>query len=274
MADELPETPFASKTLLDVLNDEPKAPVTPAVHSDELWGGPRFIENASHEKVWVGTKKAYWKLLKQNGFRMKDQQESTTGDNVAPIAVPKELLEPEVAPMTQQEAQVYGAMRAVFKRYGIIEVVYCTDCFERHRAHGCRVIVNAKEVSMLCRCGKAEYHPPTGTTDTVLDTIANTAITELDKMPGTMMTKVGELLVPTLVLPDQVAELIRAHIKGLRLRNKEPRWFHGGTSGCYLGRPENEDNAMALNVGPNDINILCPCPRQLFSRRKRVLVTH
>lgn len=273
MADEFTKTEddIIADTVERFESDEDDGGVNPpketaALHSDELWGGPRWIENAGHEPVYVGTKKAYWKLLRRTGFRMHDQQESTTGETTeAPIEVPKELREPEVLPLTQQEAQVLGAMRAVFLRYGLIECVYCDDCFARHRAHGCRVIVNSREVSILCRCGKAAYHPPMGTTDTVLDTLSNTTITEMDKQPGTILTKVGELLVPSVTLPDMVADLIRAHVKNLRARNKEPRWFH---TGCYEHRPENEDNAVGMNIGKNDVNIVCQC-RQLFNRRTR-----
>ncbi len=258
------------------LPDSENAPtkVAPAMHGDTVWGGPRFIENASHEKVWVETKEEYWALMRKTGFRMKDQQESTTGDPTfasQPIEVPKELREVEVPPMSQSEAQLYGAITAVLKRYRLNETIWCSHCFTRHRHHGVRMRVHAREVSMECRCGKAAYVPPMGTTDTILETIANTSIVALDKQAGTVLTKLGPEFRPSTTLQDAEASIIRSYTLALRKRGKEPRWFHHE---CYLGRPEREDNALAMSIGENDITLVCPC-RILFHRVKRVaLVTH
>ncbi|RPJ82872.1 MAG: hypothetical protein EHM13_08350, partial [Acidobacteria bacterium] len=78
-----------------------------AIHGDELWGGPRFIENAESEPVYVETQAQYWELLRKNGLRMRDQQESTTGDG-PPVPRPTPIHEtphPEIAPMTKAEAE-------------------------------------------------------------------------------------------------------------------------------------------------------------------------
>jgi hypothetical protein len=256
-----------------VVSDEPKTdapdtpksnadadpPSAPAVHSDELWGGPRFIHNATGDPVYVETQAEYWALLNRMGLRMKDQQESTTGPEVLkdPEPVPVHLTPaPPVAPMSMDEAQIYGAITAVFKRYGIVESIWCDHCFARHVPHGCRMRVTSRGVLLQCRCGVAEYKAPAGTTDLVLSKVATSAVTLNDTTSGTISTPAGPEFRPTTFLHDMEAILIRRYIWSLRQRGKDPRLFH---IGCWRDNPLLEDDAIGISVEPSKIVFICKC---------------
>lgn len=260
--DTLPDAPAES-------SDTP-AKTAPAVHGDTMWGGPQWVENAESEPVWCETKEDYWALLRKNGVRMKDQQESTTGaGEVIPTPTPRPDLEPPpaVAPLLKAEAEIYGAITAVFKRYGIIESIWCLHCFTRHQPHGCRMVVQANRVVLMCRCGVAEYKPPTGTTDLVLTTLAGARVSEIDKTHGTIVTAAGSAEYrPTTILHPMESLLIRRYVAALNARGKEPRWHH---IGCWGKNPFNEDDACATMVTPDQIVIVCKC-RQLFDQRNRI----
>lgn len=247
---------------------DPKPIAAPAVHGETLWGGPQWIHNASSDPVFVRTKKEYWDLLNQGGFRMRDQQESTVGPALAPrpVELPDVLKPIKLLPISQGEAQLYGAMSAIFKRYGLMETIWCQRCFAAHRHHGVRMRVHPKEVSMECRCGKVTYHPPMGTVDTIINKIATTSIVETDHHVGTVLTAAGPEFRPTTVLQDIEAKLIRNYVRVLQGRDKEPRWFHRG---CFHGIVQHEDNAVGMSVSEHDIALVCPC-RTLFHRRATV----
>ena len=233
----------------------------PAVHSDELWGGPRWIEHAQHEPVWVETKEQYFDLLNRRGLHMKHQAESTTGPvrDPDPIILPPPIVVP---PMHQDEAHVYGAITAVFRRYGLIETLWCEDCFAAGRPHGCRMRVTDHDIILECRCGFARYQPPTGTTDLVLRSLTTSSIVELDKTLGTILTPNGPLVQPVVVLQAQECLIIRRYMAALRARAKFPRLFH---TGCFSGDPRKESEALHLSIRPDQIVILCRC-RQLYAK--------
>jgi hypothetical protein len=239
---------------------EPKAEAgAPAVHSDQVWGGPRFIHNATGEPVWVETQEEYWALLNREGLRMMDQQESTTGPEQLKTPEPTpvhQLPAPPVAPMSMDEAHIYGAITAVFQRYGIIETVWCDHCFVRNLHHGCEVRVSSREVVIRCRCGVARYKAPTGTTDMVLKRVTTASITQNDRTAGSIMTPAGPEFRPTVLLHDMEAILIKRYVTALRTRGKEPRLFH---KACWSGRPQDEDEALAMSVTPQQIILICKC---------------
>lgn len=236
---------------------------TVAVHDDRLWGGPRHVIGLPGAPL-VETKSEYRRLLNASGLRMHDQQESTTGPERAPA--PTLTLDPiDVPPMEQEEAQLIGAMTAIYHHYALVETVWCTDCFTRDRPHGCRVLVTDRRVILECRCGIAAYEAPKGTTDLVLRRLPNLARTGADTIRGTVVTDAGVVERPTTVLHDMEALLIRRYFSAMKVRGKEPRIFHRG---CFKGNPLNEENALAIGISPNKIVLVCAC-RTLYHQNRR-----
>lgn len=253
-----PDGPIASKT---------KAP---AIHDDRIWDGPRVID-AFPGSPLVKTKTQYKALLKKHGLRMRDQQESRFGDAVTEIAPKVEAVGPPpivVPEMSQDEAQVYGAIGALMKRHGFVETIWCDDCFERMRPHGCRMRVTASEVLLECRCGAASYRPPTGTTDLVLSTMAGAKVISNDKMAGSVMTPLGQEFRPAVLLSDMEALLVHRYMMALRRRHKEPRWFH---KGCWSGDPRKEDEALGMSVSDRQIVLVCRCKQWLHQSKREVV---
>lgn len=252
----------------DVIKPQPD-PKTPAVHTGELWGGPRFIHNATSEPVWVETQEQYWELLKREGLRMENQQESVNPatdveQRAAPIptfATPH----PEVRPLTKYEAEVFGAITAVFRRYGLKESLWCEHCFVRNRPHGTRMIVDQHRVAFMCRGGAVEWRVPIGEQNIVLSALATAAVTKNDSTFGTITTAAGTEQRPVKLLQPQEALIIREYIRIARLRGLEPRWHH---EGCWSGNPWNEDDAMAMAISDTQIVAFCKC-FQLFDRSVR-----
>lgn len=239
---------------------------TVAVHDDRMWNGPQYVDGLPG-RPFVETKSQYLALLNQAGLRIKHQQESSTGPRVEPPAVPLTRPEIVVPPMTQDEAQIYGAVMAVFKHYDLLETLWCEDCFARHRYHGCRMQVRPNRVLLECRCGHAIYTPPVGTTDLVLSKLANIAHVSADQIGGTVMTQTGPVLRPTTILHDMEALLLRRYFAALRARHKEPRLFHAA---CFSGDPLSETTALALAVSPERLLVICPC-RTLYAQTSRVI---
>ncbi len=229
----------------------------PAVHSDRMWEGPRVFDQGDGVPTQIETKTEFRDYLNKHGLRMKDQQESTTGPTRERANIPAEFSLVVVEPLTMREAHAIGAMKAVLKRHGLSEALWCDDCFSRKRPHGCRTIVNDAEVVIGCRCGVAKYRAPMGTTDLLAP-----LVTPNDASVGTIETSDGQKFVPTLMLTDDEAYRIQAWMIVLRQRNKEPWLFH---SGCYAGNPYDEDNSAALKVTRHEVIIACGC-RQLFWR--------
>lgn len=249
---------------------KPDAPAAPAVHTDELWGGPRLIENATADPVPVATKAEYFKLLNSRGLRMKDQQESTTGPQVDP-AVLKALEAPvkpsrAVPPMTQDEAHVHGAITAVWKRYGLLETLWCPTCFAHGEHHGVSLVVGSKGVAIRCRCGEATYVAPVGTTDLMLSRLANTTVVEVDRSRGGILTPNGVVAVPVIELQAIEAVLIARWASYLKARQKEPRLFH---KDCFVGNPSDEEAGIGLHISADRVILVCPC-RHLYRQARRV----
>lgn len=263
------EDEFA-KPEVKALLDRAAEPKSPVVITDEMWGGPRWIHDATREPVFVRTKEEYFALLKREGLHMENQQESDPAPDVERAAPPIPVFatpHPPVRPLTQYEAEVFGAITAVFKRYGLKESLWCEHCFARNAQphNGCRMIVNPRRVAFQCRGGVAEWSTPVGETNLVLDTIANSAVTEADIVPGTITTADGTTNVPARLLQPQEAVIIREYIRILRARGIEPRWHHDG---CWSGNAFNEDDAMAMAISDTQIIVICKC-FQLFDRSVR-----
>lgn len=241
-----------------------------AVHDGELWNGPRWIRDAEGEPVFCRTKAEYWELLKRNGLHMRDQQESVVPGPELPPRTP--VLEvhltphPDVPPMTKHEAEVFGAVTAVFKRYGIIESLWCTHCFARNMAHGCRMKVNARGVALQCRGGYAAWSVPVGERNVLLQTLANTTSSRLiDSAPGTVLTPSGPVFKPARILVTEEVMILREYFKALARRGIDPRWHHRE---CWSGNPWLESDALAVHVDDESIIAVCAC-RQLYARSSR-----
>lgn len=252
--------------LLDKLDGRADPPRAPAVHDSTLWGGPRLIENATPEPVQVDTKQQYWDLLHARGLRMKEQQESSTGPGEPlPRPAPPPLAAIDVPPMTQDEAHVHGAFDAILRRFRLAASLWCNHCFARDRHHGVRYTVKPDRVAITCRCGTALYTPPRGTTDVVLRTL-HLSVTENDKTMGTLVTAAGPIPAPTIYLHAMEDLLIRRWLVALRRRGLEPRLFHLGD--CHPSRsPTAEAEQIAIHMSPEQLILVCPCPRQLFHQR-------
>ncbi len=243
---------------------------SPALHTDAMWDGPRMFDQGDGTKVWISTKTEFWDYLRKHNLRMMDMQESTTGSKPEPVVKVPEFAVSVVEPMTMDEAHVYGAMTAVMKRYGLIESIWCDECFRHGRLNGCRCRVTPREIMLECRCGVAKYRPPTGTTDVVLNALANSAVVEADKTLGTVMTAAGPKLQPTTILQDMEAMIVKRYVAALRKRHKEPRLFHRD---CFAGNPHNEDNAIALKVTEHQVVMVCQC-RTLYHQSTKSDLIH
>lgn len=244
-----------------------------AIHGSELWGGPRFITNAQNDPIFIETKQQYWDLLKRTGMRMQDQQESTTGDGpVGPTRIPiHQTPHPPIPALRLYEAEVFGAITAVFRRYGLAETLWCNDCFARHMPHGCRMVVSSRVVHLECRGGTAQWTTPAGETNLVLRTIANTTITRAEQRPGTIRTLEGEVSRPARLLLPQEMDIIRAYFRVLEARNLEARWHH---TDCWSGNPLFEDDQMALAITDDSFIAVCQCSQLFYRREGGLQVTH
>ena len=241
---------------------------TLAIHDDRFWGGPQYVDGLPG-RPYVEGKKQYFELLNAAGLRFKHQQESTTGPKLDPPTHLSTLTlpEPDVPPMRQEEAHVYGAITAIFRHFDLIETVWCEDCFQRTRYHGCRMHVTERRVVLECRCGHAVYTPPVGTTDLVLGNLPNISRTSADETGGTILTQAGPVARPTTLLHDMEALLLRRYFAALRGRHKEPRLFHRP---CFDGNPVNEDQAVAVALSPERLLLICSC-RTLYHQASRVI---
>jgi hypothetical protein len=239
---------------------------SPAMLSDELWGGPQWIHNAEGEPVFVETKAAYWDLLRRNGLHMHDQQESSAGPGAPPLPPPLPLHltpHPAVRPLSKFEAEVLGAVTAVLRKYDLVESCWCTHCFTRGAPHGCRVVVNSRVVHLECRGGIAQWTTPVGEHNLVLQTLSNTASSRaVDRTGGTIETPVGPVSRPATLLNAEECVILRAYFRVLGARGIEPRWHHRA---CWSGNPWHEDDALAISVSDEQLIAVCHC-RQLFAR--------
>jgi hypothetical protein len=245
------------------VSDDPK-PVKvegPAVHTDALWDNPGVLDNVTAEPIDSTdmTKREYFALLSKHGLRMKDQQESTTGPEQAPLPVEIPLQfqpTPPPEPFTKDEARLFGAMTAFFKQYGIVEALYCNRCFTRKRHHGCHVVVSDQQVSVMCRCGTALYKPPTGTTDLVIRKFTTTDMTLNDRTRSLISTPIGPEMRPATILSNLEAALLQEYFAMISRRDYEPHWYHRG---CWTSGRLIEEEQVAVKVSPYEVVILCEC---------------
>ncbi len=231
-------------------------PASPAVHSDTLWDGARFIHNAGPEPIWVETKAQYWDLLNRMGFTMKDQQESTTGPErskdkwIAPAAS-HEPIAP--APLTADEAEILYAYQAVLKRYDLVEALACTRCFAAGRPHGMRAFVGPRRIRFECRCGVLEYRPEIGTTDQ--PHFSQTSRGLGDRTTTDITDAFGRRMLPTETLPREMAKALRQMAKLYTARDWDPSLY---CRACWDGRALT-DAAMQIGIGSERIALVCQC---------------
>jgi hypothetical protein len=247
----------------DTATDLPVMTQAPAIHGDTLWDGPRWITNAQNEPVWIETKAEYWALLNRLGKGMKNSLESTTGPEQPKVPEPLPLSlqpTPQPDPLTKEEARIMASMSAVFRRYGLREAMFCRRCFTRNRDDGCAQIIMDREVSIRCRCGKAAYHPPVGTTDLVINHLTNTPVREMETTQASIVTGSVAQAVKAVILNKTEATILRAYAKMLKTRELEPRWFHRA---CWDGVGLGEDDSVGIKITDLQIAILCKC-RLLF----------
>jgi hypothetical protein len=238
------------------------------MHSDRLWDGPRWITNAQREPVWVETKAEYFRLLNSLDKRMKNQQESTTGPEQPKVDTPLPLFlqpTPPPEPISKEEARVLAALIPIRKRHGYREALYCRRCFTRNRDDGCRVLIHDRVVAIECRCGVAEYVPPSGTTDMVISTIANHPVKELERTTATIVRAGVHSVLPAVILNATESTILRAYAKFCHSREYEPRWF---CNGCWDGRSLSEDVSVGMQITADAIELLCEC-RMTYETSKK-----
>ena len=126
--------------------------------------------------------------------------------------------------------------------------------------------MKANEIRVTCKCGTFGYTPPKGTTDLFLSRLQNIGIKSEAPTVGTIVTSAGERMVPTVILTDQEAAIIKAFGKSLVKREIELHPFHRD---CFNGDPTDESNEVAMQIGHNDVVLVCGC-RQLFHRTQRI----
>jgi len=242
------------------VSDSEKTPNgSPAIISDELWGGPRFIENAGHEPVYVETKKEYWDLLNRRGLRMKDQQESTTGPErevLEPTGVTVQPV-PHLDPFSYDEATlVHGADR-VNRNLGLVETIDCDICFALGRHSGTRIVCRPTLVRVECRCGSREYIGPVGTDGAV---VWNAARTLADRTTGGLFDGHGEYAaLPTILIQSEEATILRQYTRMLAGRRLTAGYF---CRGCWDGRPT--ATKLRVKISRDEIVMACSCRLRFF----------
>jgi hypothetical protein len=240
------------------------------MHDSRIWNGHEVIENATREPARITTKQEYWDLLKSQGLRMQHQAESDVPSSVAPAPepLPPELQPPEPpAPLSLSDAHGLGAMSALLGQRGYVETLWCQRCFAAKRWHGVRLRIGPTHVFFECRCGAAEYRPPTGTTDWLLTRLANTALTHLDRVAGLVVLPTGVVMRPTTMIQDEEAKLLHWYARWCDGRDLTPEWF---CRSCWNGVPD-PSQAVAMKIAADEIVITCQC-RTLFWRGRRLTI--
>jgi len=230
----------------------------PAVHSDELWGGPRWIEHAGPEPVYVRTKQEYWDLLNRTGHRMKGQQESTTGPTRDPHDIQTFTPPPPAAhlePLSYDEATLFFASGAVWRNLGLREALSCEVCFALGRHPGMRVIVGSNSVMVQCRCGLRNYVGPRGTTD-LPNRLANTARVLGDRSTGLLYDANNQpVRVATIRLLPEETKIVQQYQRVLSSRRWELRLF---CAACWTGRTTAGHEAQT-SITAERVIITCHC---------------
>jgi len=240
------ETPQEKKTTITV---------PAAVHTDRLWDGPRYIENASAEPVYIETKKEYWDHLAKHGMRMKGQQESDPGPHYDPAPAAPETLPPlERREFTRREAEVILASKAFRQKYGIKETVHCNRCFARKLSVWlAKVHVTNKKFGVICQCGVALYNPEGGMTNEGMNRFANSSATSDNLGMGVLTSQFGGRMVPVTAIERDEASLVRAYWSVMQNFDYDLRWFCGN---CFDGS-QDEDDSMGVRITPTSVAVAC-----------------
>jgi|SRR5215831_5309660 len=230
----------------------------PAVHTDALWDGPRWIEHTGNTPVYVETKSEYWDLLNRTGHRMKGQQESSTGPERDPSDIQRDVIPestPVVHPLSYDEATLFFASGVVWNNLGLREALSCEICFALGRHPGMRVIVGSASISVRCRCGDRNYVGPRGTTD-LPTKLANTARVLGDSGTGLIFDANGQPAnLPTIRLLPEETKILQQYQRMLNARRIEPRVF---CVGCWNGRTT-EGHQAELSITSNGVIVTCRC---------------
>lgn len=230
----------------DDVKDAPP-PFAPAVHGDALWDLDKLpdgmLHNLGAEPVKVETKTELRKLLNERGLRMKDQQESTTGPELAPLP---EIEKPiEVAPaLTERHARTFRAFSRFLDRYRVQEALWCDLCFEAGRSSGCRLTWgrDRRSLAIHCRCATRSYTCTTDVSYTRAD-----ALTSNDETIGSLLGPNGEAVLPTTLIQTDDAKLVQREISALRaLRLNNSIRCRECTQDCEL---KVSDDEVIVNCG-------------------------
>jgi hypothetical protein len=134
-----------------------------AVHSDRVWDADKIkdglLHNYGHEPIPVPeTKQKLFEILNERDLRLKDQQESSTGPELAPKPTPKHV-RPSSPPLTERACRIMNAMEGVWLRYRLAEALWCEICAEENDPSGMRYLPNrsTRTLRLECRCGKRDY---------------------------------------------------------------------------------------------------------------------
>lgn len=248
------------------MSDKPKddAPVidAPTIISDEkIWDFDKLehgmLQNLGAEPIDAKgmTKTEYMRLLNARGLRMKNQQESTNGPELAPIVdVPAPKVDVPLPDLTDGHVAKFAAIRRVWEVYGVAEELWCDACFERRGFYcGARVRwgANGCGMSIRCHCGVRRHICQTDTSFTRTSTI-----TSLDFTTSDITDAYGQHVVPTIVIQDQDATLILRYmhaLSSLKLKNGLR------CVGC--------SQSAELKFSDEEIVILCQCRNRYWKGR-------
>ena len=229
-----------------------------------MWDGPRWVENATADPVWVETKQQYWDLLNRTGFKMRDQQESRTGPERDPLdwiekpkahdpATPSQVL----TPFTPEEAEAIYAEDALLRRYGLREALYCETCATNNRPHGCRVELTPTRITVFCRCGTRSFSGPKGTTDlpTSLSHIGR-SLNDVQN-DGHLFTASGESI-PLKVewLHPEETKILQRYFRLMRKYTYAP--FLQCTT-CQAGQPIGPGTTLDVSISHERVALMCQC---------------
>lgn len=231
----------------------------PAVHGSELWEGAQALVSLPDSVGKLNTKQEYWDTLNKLGFRMKDQQESTTGParyDAPAWSQPAKPIKPrKTPPIFRDEAHVICAAWSVLLRQRIREALYCLTCFARKAPDGCSARLESRSLRIQCRCGKQEYRPPTGATDLPTG-LSNTTYTLNDTAPMVIETAGGRWELSTRVLAREEAGALYAYFRFLGKHKLQARWF---CDYCWDHVNLGEAHAMAVDIDESHIVAACQC---------------
>lgn len=67
-----------------LVRPDPTAPLSPTVFDDQLWGGPRWLENVAPQPIYCETKSEYRALLAAHGMAERVRHMPTPGSDKSP----------------------------------------------------------------------------------------------------------------------------------------------------------------------------------------------